>query len=111
MKTRVLLVDDDPELLDITRILMQQSESELELVTLESTKDVLDKIEREEFDIIISDYLMPDSTGLDLLEVLREEKNEVSFIIWTGHSSEEIAIRGLNLGVDYYILKGSMTVA
>lgn len=107
MKTRVLLVDDDPELLDIVRILMHQKESEYEIVTSGTVKDALEKMEKEKFDIVISDYLMPDSTGLDLLEAIRIGRNDLSFIIWTGHSSEEIAIKALNLGANYYILKGS----
>ena len=107
MKTRVLLVDDDAELLDVARILMHQQELDLELVTSRTTKDALEMIEREKFDVVISDYLMPDSTGLDLLEALRSGGDDIGFIIWTGHSKEEIAIRALNLGADYYILKGA----
>ena len=104
--TRVLLVDDDIELLDIARILFDQKDPDLELVVSKSVNDALQKIEREKFDIVISDYLMPDASGLDLLEVLREEGNEIGFVMWTGHSSEEIVIKSLNLGADYYILKG-----
>ena len=104
--TRVLLVDDDIELLDIARILFDQKDPDLELVVSKSVNDALQKIEREKFDIVISDYLMPDASGLDLLEVLREGGNDIGFVMWTGHSSEEIVIKSLNLGADYYILKG-----
>ena len=104
--TRVLLVDDDIELLDIARILFDQKDPDLELVVSKSVNDALQKLERENFDIVISDYLMPDASGLDLLEVLREEGNEIGFVMWTGHSNEEIAIKSLNLGADYYVLKG-----
>ena len=86
---------------------MHQQELDLELVTSRTTKDALEMIEREKFDVVISDYLMPDSTGLDLLEALRSGGDDIGFIIWTGHSKEEIAIRALNLGADYYILKGA----
>lgn len=105
MKTRVLLVEDDPEIVNIANILIRQKEPELEIVISRTVKDALEKIKQEKFDIVISEYLMPDSTGLDLLEALRNEGAETSFIIWTGHSREEIVIRALNLGADYYILK------
>ena len=104
--TRVLLVDDDIELLDIARILFDQKDPDLELVVSKSVNDALQKLERENFDIVISDYLMPDASGLDLLEVLREGGNDIGFVMWTGHSSEEIVIKSLNLGADYYVLKG-----
>ena len=107
MKTRVLLVDDDPEVLDVIRILMQQKAPELEIITTDTARNALEKTEKENFDIIISDYLMPDSSGLDLLEALRSGGDESVFVMWTGHSREEIAIKALNLGADYYILKGA----
>ncbi|MHA2222529.1 MAG: response regulator, partial [Candidatus Thorarchaeota archaeon] len=96
--TRVLLVDDDIELLDIARILMDQKTPDIEIVTASSVKEALAKLDEESCDVIISDYLMPDSTGLDLLEALRSAGDEVGFVIWTGQSEEEVAIRALNLG-------------
>ena len=104
--TRVLLVDDDIELLDIARILLNQKDPDLEVVVSSSVKDALEKLEKEEFDVIISDFFMPDYSGLDMLEALRAGGDDIGFVIWTGHSSEEVAIRSLNLGADHYILKG-----
>lgn len=106
MATRVLLVDDDIELLDIARILLQQKDPDLEIAVSSSVKDALEKLENEEFDVVISDYLMPDSSGLEMLEALRAGGDDIGFVIWTGHSSEEIVIKSLNLGADHYILKG-----
>ncbi|MHA2352847.1 MAG: response regulator [Candidatus Thorarchaeota archaeon] len=106
MATRVLLVDDDIELLDIARILLNQKEPDLEIVVSSSVNDALEKLENEEFDVIISDFLMPDYSGLDMLEALRAGGDDIGFVIWTGHSSEDVVIKSLNLGADYYILKG-----
>ncbi len=107
MATRVLLVDDDIELLDIARILLQQKNPDLEIVVASSVKEALERLDEETFDVIIADYLMPDSTGLDMLEALRAAGDEVGFVIWTGHSREDIAIKALNMGADHYILKNS----
>ena len=106
MATRVLLVDDDIELLDIARILLNQKDPDIEVVVSSSVKDALEKMEKEEFDVIISDFFMPDYSGLDMLEALRAGGDDIGFVIWTGHSSEEVAIKSLNLGADHYILKG-----
>jgi DNA-binding NtrC family response regulator len=106
LATRVLLVDDDIELLDIARILLNQKEPDLEIVVSSSVNDALEKLENEEFDVIISDFLMPDYSGLDMLEALRAGGDDIGFVIWTGHSSEDVVIKSLNLGADYYILKG-----
>ena len=109
VKSRVLLVDDDLELLDVTRLLMQQTDANIEIVVAESVQDALQKLEKEQYDVVISDYLMSDSSGLDLLEALRSSGDDVGFIVWTGHSSEDVAIKALNLGADYYIQKGTDT--
>jgi DNA-binding NarL/FixJ family response regulator len=93
---RVLLVDDDIELLDIARMLINQKEPDLEIVVSSSVKDALEKLENEDFDVIIA----------DLLEALRAGGDDIGFIIWTGYSDEDVAIKSLNLGADYYILKG-----
>ncbi|MGY5872499.1 MAG: response regulator [Candidatus Thorarchaeota archaeon] len=109
MKTRVLLVDDDADFLDVSKILMHQTDPDFEIVVTDSVKGALEKLEQEKFDVIISDYLMPDSSGLDLLEALRYSGDDVGFIIWTGHSSEDVVIKALNLGADHYIVKGTNT--
>jgi DNA-binding NtrC family response regulator len=101
----VLLVDDDAELLDIARILFEQTEPDLELVVANSVQNALEVLEQEEFEIVIADYLMPDATGLDLLEALRSAGDEIGFIMWTGHSREEVVIKALNFGADFYVLK------
>lgn len=107
LATRVLLVDDDIELLDIARILIQQKNPDIEIIAASSVKEALEKLDEDPVDVIISDYLMPDSSGLDLLEALRSAGDKVGFVIWTGQSEEEVAIRALNLGADHYILKSS----
>ncbi|MFW9975301.1 MAG: response regulator [Candidatus Thorarchaeota archaeon] len=105
MVIRVLLVDDDVELLDVARNLLQQEEPDFEIEVSSSIKDVLAILEKEEFSVIISDYLMPDSSGLEILEALRTAGDSTAFVIWTRYSNEEIVIKSLNLGADYYILK------
>ncbi len=104
-KMQVLLVDDDIEILDVTRLLMKEKNQEFDLIIANSVQDALQKLESENFDVVIADYLMPGSTGLDLLQALRSSGDDIGFIMWTGHSSEDIAIKSLNLGADYYIVK------
>lgn len=107
MNTRLLLADDDVELLDIARILFRQTDQGLELLVARSVKEALEVLDREEVDVVIADYLMPDATGLDLLEAVRCTSNTIGFIIWTAHSREDVAIKALNLGADFYLLKGT----
>ncbi len=107
MNTRLLLVDDDAELLDIASILFKQTDPGIELVVAKSVKEALAILDSEEIDVVVADYLMPNATGLDLLEALRCDSDTIGFVMWTAHSREDVVIRALNLGADFYVLKGT----
>lgn len=109
MKIRVLVVDDDEDLLFLAGKFLAKEDDRFELVSANTDQEALQKLEEEEFDAIVCDhYLGPHSmTGLDLLEWVREGNPNIPFIIFTGRSEEIVAIRALNLGADYYLKKGT----
>jgi DNA-binding NtrC family response regulator len=57
------------------------------------------------FDVIVSDYVMPDKDGLTFLKELRGKGENIPFIIFTGKGSEEVAKEALNLGACHYLNK------
>ena len=65
-------------------------------------KEAFKKLATQQYDAIISDYEMPQKDGLQFLIELREQKNDIPFILFTGKGREEIAIKALNLGADGY---------
>ena len=109
MKIRVLVVDDDEDLLFLAGKFLAKEDDRFELVSANTDQEALQKLEEESFDAIVCDhYLGPHSmTGLDLLEWVREGNPNIPFIIFTGRSQEAVAIRALNLGADYYLKKGT----
>ncbi|MHA1614169.1 MAG: response regulator [Candidatus Thorarchaeota archaeon] len=112
MKIRVLVVDDDEDLLFLAGKFLAKEDARFELVSANTDQEALQKLEEEEFDAIVCDHhLGPHSmTGLDLLEWVREGNPSIPFIIFTGRSQEMVAIRALNLGADYYLKKGTEEV-
>ncbi|MFQ5977581.1 MAG: PAS domain S-box protein [Candidatus Heimdallarchaeota archaeon] len=105
--SRVLLVDDDEDLLSLAQILLNREEPTFTLVTATSAHEALQKLEEESFEVVVSDYRMPDTDGLVFLQKLRDAGNNIPFIMFTGQGREEVAMRALNLGADYYIMKGT----
>ncbi|MEF8836105.1 MAG: PAS domain S-box protein, partial [Candidatus Thermoplasmatota archaeon] len=102
----VLHVDDEPPLLDQGKIFLEKEEERLDLTTAQSPKKALELLEKEDFDVIVSDYQMPDIDGLEFLQEVREEReSDIPFIIFTGKGREEVAMKALNLGADRYIKK------
>lgn len=100
----VLHVDDDACFLEVSKQILMM-ENTFELKTALSADEALSILEKRSFDVIVSDYDMPQKDGLKLLKELREKKLETPFILFTGHGTEEIAIQALNLGADHYINK------
>lgn len=101
---RVLHVDDEPCLLKIAKQCLEM-EGHLKVDTALSVEEALMKLEKDKYDIVVSDYKMPEKDGLDFLKALRSKGNAIPFIMFTGKGREEVAIKALNLGANQYLNK------
>lgn len=101
----VLYVDDDPQLLEIGRVYLQKYWN-FSVTTVSSAKDALSQLQISRYDIIISDYQMPEMDGISFLKMLRENSFSEPFILFTGKGREEVVIEALNSGADFYLQKG-----
>ncbi len=106
-RLRILHVDDDPCILEISKSILEM-ECNFEVDTALSVDEACKKMKAQSYDAVISDYEMPQKNGLDFLKELRQQKNGIPFILFTGKGREEVAITALNLGADgYYNKQGS----
>ncbi len=103
--SNVLYVDDEPALLDLGKAFLEMS-GHLSVETATTVVDALDKIKFKKFDAIISDYQMPDMSGIEFLQHIRLKHHDIPFILFTGRGREEIVIEALNCGADFYLQKG-----
>lgn len=101
----VLYVDDQKELLDIGRIFLDRT-GDFRTDVCDSPLKVIQLMNENPYDVIISDYEMPGMDGLTLLKEIRRQGNPIPFIIFTGKSREEVVIDALNSGADFYLQKG-----
>lgn len=101
----ILYVDDETDLLIITKLFLEKS-GEFLVETSTSATDVLSSGLLSSYDAIVSDYLMPEMNGIDLLKAVRREQAELPFILFTGRGREEIVIEAINNGADFYLQKG-----
>ena len=100
----VLLVDDEAGFLKSVKKILELHNS-VQVDSACSVEEALETVGKTEFDVIVSDYQMPLKNGLQFLNELRNSGNNTPFIMFTGKGREEIAIKALNLGADYYITK------
>jgi len=104
---RLLHVDDDPAVLDLTAAFLDRElDWAVTTVTETSVDTALEWLRREPFDCVISDYDMPEMDGLAFFDVVRDRDVGAPFILYTGKGSEEIASQALNAGVTGYFQKG-----
>ena len=73
--------------------------------TLEGMKAALDK---QKWDIVLSDYTMPLFRGTDALLILREKDPDMPFIYVSGTIGEDMAVAAMKAGANDYVLKGNL---
>ena len=103
-KIRVLHVDDEQDFLLIAAIMMNSVDPDLQIDSVSSPREALEKIKSNEYDCIVSDYCMPEMDGIQLAERIRKESS-IPFILYTGRGSEEVAKRAFVVGIDDYVRK------
>lgn len=101
----VLYVDDEPDLLEIGKLYLEQS-GEMQVETVASPFEALEKLRSSVYDCIISDYQMPGMDGIAFLKEVRSRRGKIPFILFTGRGREEVVIEALNNGADFYLQKG-----
>ena len=102
---RVLHVDDDASLRDILKLILLDLDCGFEIDQASCVEEALNKLAVGSYDIVVSDYEMPQKNGLQFLTELRQQKNDIPFILFTGKGREEVAVKALNLGADGYFNK------
>jgi len=105
----VLHVDDDESFVELAETFLERASSQLVVHTETSVRDGLERLAEEEIDCVVSDYDMPGRDGLEFLDAVREEYDDLPFILFTGKGNEEIASEAISAGVTEYLQKGSGT--
>jgi two-component system, OmpR family, phosphate regulon sensor histidine kinase PhoR len=101
----VLIVDDDPALLEALPEALRLRMSELLVETCDSAPTALAKIAVEDYDAIVTDIKMPGMDGLALLDEIRKVRPETPTLLITGHGEHDLAIQALRRGAYDYIQK------
>jgi PAS domain S-box-containing protein len=102
---RILYVDDEPSLLEIAKIFLEQTNDFLVDIDT-SAQHALLSIGAQFYDAIISDYQMPEMDGIAFLKAVRSRYGDIPFILFTGRGREEVVIDAINNGADFYLQKG-----
>jgi DNA-binding NtrC family response regulator len=101
---RILLVDDEPNVLSALRRVFHHEN--YEVTTCQDPKQALEKFGSEQFHLIISDYMMPGINGGELLRQARVLRPDMIRIMLTGHADVNAVVSAVKSGAVYkFILK------
>lgn len=101
-KPVILHLDDDKDFLDIFVIVFKNL---LEITSVNHGKIAIQLLKEKQFDAVITDYEMPEMDGLQFLQEVRKQNNDIPIIFYTGQGNEEIAREAFILGATDYFTK------
>lgn len=102
-QSRVLVVDDEPELRAVHAEILTEAGYTVE--TAATGREAVVALERGHFDLVVSDIRMPDLDGIQLLSAVRARDADLPLILVTGSPSLETALHAIEHGVLRYLVK------
>jgi signal transduction histidine kinase/DNA-binding NarL/FixJ family response regulator len=111
-RVRILLIEDNPADADLIREYIDQDDASenFEVSHVVRLDEALAQLRAREFDIILTDFNLPDAEGMPLLDELRREVPDTPIVVITGQSQDlGLALDALRHGAQDYLIKGAST--
>ncbi|MBZ0264663.1 sigma-54 dependent transcriptional regulator [bacterium] len=102
-KIKMLIIDDEPIVLDYLTTALERFG--YEPVRADSGERAIELLEKHEFTVVISDFLMPGINGLVVLDHIQRNRPDLPVIILTAHGSIENAVEAMSRGAFHYLTK------
>jgi two-component system, sensor histidine kinase and response regulator len=102
---QVLVVDDDPALLQALPEMLRLRLEGLDVDTSESAAGALERIATTDYDAIVADIKMPGMDGLELLSEIKRVRPNIPTVLITGHGDHDLAVQALRRGAFDYVTK------
>jgi DNA-binding response OmpR family regulator len=100
---KIIVVDDEKQICEnVEKIL---AKNDFEVTRAVSAKDALDKMAKESYSLMISDIVMPEMNGLELLKMVKKEWPLTKAVMMTAYASTDTAVKAVRLGALDYIPK------
>ncbi|MEA3240284.1 MAG: sigma-54 dependent transcriptional regulator [Pseudomonadota bacterium] len=100
---RLLIVDDEASMCEFLEIILQKNGYQVS--SRQSAREAVRDLETGTFDLVISDINMPETSGLELLQLIKEKTPSTEVIMITAYASTDTAIQAMKRGAYDYIIK------
>jgi CheY-like chemotaxis protein len=101
---KALLVDDDILSLELSKTFLEIFHN-ITSDTVDSAGEALSRLEKDSYDVVVSDYDMPCMDGITFLQTIRGKSINIPFILFTGVCQDEIVPKAIENGANYVIQK------
>ena len=104
-KERILVVDDDEDILELVRYNL--TKENFQVISVTTGEEALGKLKKESFDLILLDLMLPGRDGLDTCRIIKRspETSHLPIMMITAKSEDTDVVLGLELGADDYVTK------
>jgi len=107
MKKKILLVEDDPLLIDIYTTKLQDAGFLVAVAT--NGQIALELFEKDKPDLILLDIVLPNTNGWEVLKQIKEASSTTKVVILSNLGQKEEIEKGIRLGADKYLIKANYT--
>lgn len=104
-KVTILVIDDEENVLSSVKKLISSRYPEYSLELVDDPFEGLKKIEQENYDLVITDLMMPGMDGLELIKKIRKTAPGLKIIMMTGYATMQTALLAMREGAKKYISK------
>ena len=104
---KILLIDDHKLIKIGIKVLLEDNEKFSVIDDCSSKKEFLEKITNDSYDLFICDISLPDGTGYDILEVIKEKNINTKVIILSMHEDKSYMKKAFKLGASGYVTKST----
>jgi putative two-component system response regulator len=103
-KKVILVVDDDADVRDSIFLYLNEIK-DYSVFAYDGASEAMDKIQKDNIDVVLTDIVMPEISGIELLEKIRQFNSQIPVILMTGFADLDIAIAAIKKGAFDFILK------
>ncbi len=107
-KINVLLVEDSEDDAVLIKRELKKGDFDPKINRVETKKDMEQHLKNKKWDVVISDYVLPEFSGLDALKTVKKSKKSLPFIIVSGKIGEDTAVESMKAGAHDYIMKNNL---
>jgi DNA-binding NtrC family response regulator len=101
---KIVIIDDEKDILDTLKRFLTRS-GKLEIDCFLNPKEALTHIKSGKYDLVLTDIMMPQMNGMDVLKIIKNESPETKVIMMTAYSTIDKTIEANQVGAEEYVTK------